>query len=101
MKIKKGDIILIMAGKDKGRKGKVLRTLPGEAMVVVEGMNIRKKHRKPKRSGEKGQVIEMPAPFSVSAVQFICTKCGKAARLGYRIEGQKKYRVCKKCGAEV
>ena len=101
MTIKKGDTIVVISGSDKGRKGKVLRTLPKEQTVVVEGMNIRKKHVKPKRAKEKGQVIEIPLPFSRARVMLVCAKCGKATRLGFRTEGKTKYRVCKKCGAQI
>ena len=100
MKIKKGDNILVTSGKDRGRKGKVIRVLPMVGRVVVEGMNVKKKHMKPRRAKEKGQIIEMPAPFSISNVKLICVKCGKAVKVGYRLEGERKYRVCKKCGAE-
>lgn len=99
MKIKKGDNVLVTAGKDRGRKGKVIRALPNEATVVVEGMAMRKKHMRPKKAGEKGQVIEMPSAFSVSNVQVVCGKCGKPTRVGYSVVGKEKSRVCKKCGA--
>ena len=92
---------MVIAGKDRGRKGKVLRSLPKETKIVVEGINIRKKHMRAKKSGEKGQVIEMPAALSVSNVKIVCGKCGKPVRVGYRIEGEKKLRICKKCDAEV
>ena len=101
MKIKKGDNILVTSGKDRGRKGKVIRVLPMVGRVVVEGMNVKKKHMKPRRAKEKGQIIEMPAPFSISNVKLICVKCGKAVKVGYRLEGERKYRVCKKCGAQI
>lgn len=99
MKIKKGDHVLIIAGKDRTRKGKILQVLPMEAGLVVEGMNIKRKHRRGKREGEKGQVVEIPGPMHVSNVKIVCPKCGKAARVGYKIEGGKKYRACKKCKA--
>ena len=101
MKIKKDDTILIISGKDKGRKGKVIEALPKKGKVIVEGINLRKKHVRPKKSGEKGQIITMPAPFDVSNVKLICSKCGKAVRLRYEIKEKKKYRVCKKCGQEI
>jgi len=100
MKIHKGDNILVISGKDRGRKGKVIRVLPEDERVVVEGINVKKKHMKPRRAKEKGQIIEMPAPFSISNVKIICTKCQKPVKVGYRLAGGKKYRVCKKCGAE-
>jgi len=101
MKIHKNDQVLIISGKDRGKKGKVLAVFPKEAAVVVEGSNIRKKHVKPKRSGEKGQVVETPAPIAVSNVKLICPKCGKLTRVGYKLVEDKKYRICKKCGGEI
>lgn len=98
MKIKKGDTVLIISGKDKGKRGKVLRSLPQEDRIVIEGIHLIKKHQRPKRAGEKGQLVTMPAPVHISNVKIVCSKCGKAARIGYKIEGDKKYRVCKKCG---
>ena len=97
MKIHKGDIILIISGKDRGRKGKVIAAFPKRRKVVVEGMSLRKKHVRPKKSGEKGQIIEVPAPLDISNVKLICSKCGQPARLGYETRGKKKYRICKKC----
>ncbi|MFH1657104.1 MAG: 50S ribosomal protein L24 [bacterium] len=106
MKIKKNDTVLIISGKDRSRKGKVIEAFPAKGKVIVEGMNIRKKHVKPKKSGAKGQLIESPGLISVSNVKIICPKCGVAARLGYKpkTENQKtkiKIRVCKKCGQEI
>jgi large subunit ribosomal protein L24 len=101
MKIKKGDTALIISGKDRGKTGKVLDVFPEQEKLVVEGVNIRKKHMKPKKSGEKGQIVEKPASFSVSNVKLICPKCGKPARVGYKVVGNKKHRICKKCQAEI
>jgi len=111
MKIKKGDNVLIISGKDKGKTAKVLKSFPKEVKILVEGVNLKKKHTKPKKQGEKGQVINSPAPINVSSVKLICSKCGKAVRIGYKIEkdptsprlqgATKKYRICKKCQAEV
>ncbi|HHE76884.1 MAG TPA: 50S ribosomal protein L24 [Candidatus Parcubacteria bacterium] len=101
MKIHKGDNVLIISGKDRGRKAKVLTVLSKEGKIVVEGINIKKKHIKPKKSGERGQIVEMPAPFDVSNVKLICPKCGKPTRIGYKIADKKKYRICKKCGQEI
>ncbi len=100
MKIKKGDTILIISGKDRLRKGKVLKVFSKERKVIVEGVNLRKKHVKQKRAGEKGQIIEMPAPIDVSNLKLICSKCGKATRVGYKYIKGKKERVCKNCGRE-
>ena len=101
MKIKKGDTVLIISGKDRGRKGKVLKALPKEQKVLVESINLKKKHVRPKREGEKGQIVQISAPIHVSNVKFICPKCGKATRIGYKIAENRKYRMCKKCGSEI
>lgn len=101
MKIKKGDTVLIISGKDKGRTAKILKSLPKEIKILVEGINLKNKHTKPKKQGEKGQVIRIPAPIDVSDVKFVCPKCGKAARIGYKIEKDRKYRICKKCKSKV
>lgn len=98
MKIKKGDNVLVIAGKDRGKAGKVILVLPKEEKIVVEGINKFKKHTKPKRQGEKGQRIEQNRPFSVSNVLFICPKCNKAVKLGTKInENKKHFRICRKC----
>ncbi|OGZ78897.1 MAG: 50S ribosomal protein L24 [Candidatus Staskawiczbacteria bacterium RIFOXYD2_FULL_37_9] len=97
MKIKKGDNILVIAGKDKGRTGKIMKSLPKNLKVLVEGINLKKKHVRPKREGEKGQVVEIPAALDVSNIKIICPKCGKATRIGYKTEGEVKNRICKKC----
>ncbi|MBI2574160.1 MAG: 50S ribosomal protein L24 [Candidatus Wildermuthbacteria bacterium] len=97
MKIKKGDTVQVIAGKDKGRKGKILKALPKESRVVVEGMNMRKKHVKARKAGEKGQTLSMPFPFDASNVLLACPHCGKATRVGYVVEGKEKRRMCKKC----
>ena len=101
MKIKKGDNVLITAGKDKGRTGKVTKAFPKELKVLVEGINAKKKHVRPKREGEKGQVVEIPSALDVSNVKMICPKCGKVTRVGYTIEKDIKKRVCKKCKQEI
>lgn len=106
MKIRKGDIVLVIKGKYQGKTGKVLKAIPKERRVVVEGVNIVKKHRRPRKEGEKGEIWETPAPIAVANVKLICKKCKKATRVGYRIEMKKrgektkrtKTRICKKCG---
>lgn len=101
MKIKKDDQVLIISGKDRGKKGKILNVFPKTEKVVIEGANIRKKHVKPKKSGEKGQVVETPSAIPSSNVKLICPKCGKASKIVYKFIEDKKYRVCKKCGQEL
>ena len=100
MKVRKSDTVLIISGKDRGKTGKVLKALPKESKVLVEGVNLRKKHRKPKRAGEKGQIVTLPSAISSSNVKLVCSKCGKAARAGYKIESVRKFRICKQCGQE-
>lgn len=97
MKIIKGDKVLILRGKDKGKSGKVIKAFPKENKVVVEGLNLIKKHIKPRRQGEKGRIVELPRAIFVSNVKLICPNCQKATRVGYRFEGQNKIRYCKKC----
>ncbi len=101
MKIKKDDKVVVLAGKDKGKQGKVLSADPKGGKVVVEGVNVATKHRKPRKQGEEGGIIKMETPIYVSKVQLVCPKCGKATRVGFKVEAGKKTRVCKKCGAEV
>ncbi|MEK7173553.1 MAG: 50S ribosomal protein L24 [Patescibacteria group bacterium] len=99
MRIKKGDNVKMLSGKDRGKTGAVLRAFPDRDKVVVDGLNIRKRHVRARKSGQKGEVVQFPAPVPVSNVQMLCGKCGKPARLGYQIIGDHKSRVCKKCGA--
>jgi large subunit ribosomal protein L24 len=101
MKIKKNDQIQIISGKDRGKRGKVLRTLPKSGKIVVEGLNLVKRHKRPRKGGEKGQRVEVPAPMGVSKVMIVCTRCGKAARIGYKVSGDHKSRICKKCKSEL
>jgi len=101
MKIKKGDQIQIIAGKDKGKAGKVLRVIPGNLRIVIEGLNLIKKHMKPKKGGEKGQRIEVPASINISNVMLVCPKCGKLTRVGFKVNKKDKLRICKKCKSEL
>ncbi|TAL49320.1 50S ribosomal protein L24 [Patescibacteria group bacterium] len=98
MKIKKGDTVYIHSGKDKGKKGKVLKALPRTLKVIVEGVNVKKVHRRPTRAGQKGQVIDKTAPIAAAAVMILDPKTGKPTRIGYREVGGKKVRVAKKSG---
>lgn len=105
MKIKKGDKVKIIAGKDKGKTGKVLQVFPSKNKASIEGRNLLIKHMRPRKEGEKGQRIEFPAPMNLSNVLLVCPKCNKATKVGYDYikigEGEKqekkKIRVCKKC----
>ena len=101
MELKKGDTVKILSGKDKGKSGKVVRAFPVENLILVEGVNVHKKHSKPKKQGQKGQIIEMPGAIKASSAQIMCSSCKKAVRIGQKVEGEKKVRVCKKCGASL
>ena len=101
MKIKKNDTILVITGKDKGKKGKVLKVFPRQGKVIVDGINIVKKHRRSKSEKEKGQVVEIPKPINSSNLKLVCPKCGLATRVGYSMNKKEKNRICKKCKQEV
>lgn len=101
MKIRKNDTILMIAGKDKGKKGKVILAIPQNQKIVVEGLNVVKKHSRPKKQGEKGQRILVPMALHISNVKLLCSKCGKATRVGYKLVQDKKFRICKKCKQEI
>jgi len=104
MKIKNGDTVLIISGKDKNKSGKVVEVFPKENKLMVENLNLVKKHVRPKKSGEKGQRVEVSRAIDASSVKLICTKCKKPTRIGYRLIFQgrdKKVRTCKKCGQEI
>lgn len=97
MKIKKNDNVMITTGKDRGKTGKVLQVLPKEDKVVVQSLNMRKVHARPKKQGEKGQIISKETPVNISNVMIVCPKCAKPARIGFLLEKGSKSRVCKKC----
>lgn len=97
MKIKKGDTVKMLSGKDRGKTGKVLHVRPQDATLSVEGLNVRTKHVKPRRSGEKGQRIQFPGFIASSKVMLVCSSCGKPTRVGAVLESGKKVRVCVKC----
>jgi len=101
MKIKKGDNVKILSGKDRGKSGKVLRILDKGERAIVEGLNLVKKHSKPRRQGEKGQRISVPASVDISNLMLVCPKCSKASRVGYKVSGKNKFRICKKCKSEI
>ena len=101
MKIKKDDKVVVLSGKDKGKQGKVLSADPKGAKVIVEGVNVATKHQKPRKQGEEGSIIKVETPIYASKVQLVCPKCGKATRVGFKVENGKKTRICKKCGAQL
>jgi large subunit ribosomal protein L24 len=99
MNVKKGDTVVVLSGKDKGKQGKVLGTIPSEDKVVVEEINMVTCHIKPRRQGETGGIVKREAALYASKVQVVCPKCKKGTRVAHRFEGDKKLRVCKHCGA--
>ena len=101
MNIKKDDNVIIIAGKDKGKKGAVIKAFPKENKVIVAGVNLLKKHQRPTKSGQKGQVIEKTMPINVSNVMLIDSKTGKQTRVGKKTVGDKKVRFAKKSGNEI
>ena len=101
MNVKKGDNVVVLSGKDKGKQGKVLGTVPAQDKVVVEGVNMATVHVKPRKQGETGGIMQREAALYACKVQVVCPKCGKATRVAHKVTGDKKVRVCKKCGAEI
>ena len=101
MNVKKGDTVVVLSGKDKGKQGKVLSTVPSEAKVVVEGINMVTCHLKARKQGEESTIVKREAALYASKVQVVCPKCGKATRVAHKITDGKKARICKKCGAEL
>lgn len=101
MKLKKGDTVKIMAGKDRGKTGKVLESMPDDTRIIVDGLNLVKKRSRPKRQGETGQMVAVPRPLPASRVMLVCPNCKNAVRVGYRMEGPAKVRFCKKCEATI
>ena len=99
MNIRKDDTVIVLSVKDKGKKGKVLSANPKAEKVVVEGVNVAAHHRKPRKQGEEGGILKIETPIYACKVQVVCPKCGKATRVAHKIEGDKKVRICKKCGA--
>jgi len=102
MRIRKGDEVEVIAGKDRGKRGTVQEADPTKRKVVVAGVNIAKRHTKPNpQRNVKGGIVDQPAPLDVSKVMLVCPRCGKATRVGAKIEDGEKSRVCKRCGEEI
>ena len=100
IKLKKKDTVLVIAGKDKGKKGEIKEVMPEARKVVVMGINIVSKHKKTTKE-KPGGIHKMEAPMSISNVQLVCPKCGKPARVKITIQGKEKMRACKKCGEAI
>ncbi len=98
MRIHKGDTVQVLSGNDKDKKGEVLEVIPKSGKVIVKGINVRKKHVKPKKQGEAGGIIPVECSIYASKVAVVCSKCGNPTKIGYKIDKDKKVRICKKCG---
>ena len=101
MNIKKNDTVIVLSGKDKGKKGKVLVAMPADNKVVVENVNVATCHTKPRRQGETGGIVKRETPIRACKVALFCNKCNKGVRVGFKVEDGKKTRICRKCGAEI
>ncbi len=101
MKLKKGDNVIIISGKDKGKKGKISTVLPKENKVIIEGLNLTKKHQRPRKSGEKGSVVDVAMPMNASNVMIVDPKTGTRSRIGKKKVGDKMVRISKKSSQEV
>ena len=101
MRIKKGDNVQVLSGNDKGKTGEVLEVNPKTNKIVVKGVNIRKKHIKARKPNEESGIIPVECSIPSSKVNVVCSKCGKATKVGYSMEKDKKIRICKKCGAKL
>lgn len=97
--IKTGDTVMVLSGKDKGKKGKVLSTMPSEGKIIVEGVSMASRHTKPRKQGQEGGILKKETPIYACKVMNVCAKCGKAARTGQKfLDSGEKVRYCKKCG---
>jgi large subunit ribosomal protein L24 len=101
MKLRKGDQVQVIAGKDLGKTGEVIRVLVDAEKVIVDGVNVAKRHQRATKATMQGGIIDKDMPIHVSNVAIVCTSCGKHTRIGYRIDGDAKVRVCRKCGKDL
>ncbi len=101
MKIRKGDQVQVIAGKDLGKTGEVTRVLVAADKVIVDGVNVAKRHQRATKATMQGGIIDKDMPIHVSNVAIVCTSCGKHSRIGYRMDGDTKVRVCRKCGKDL
>ena len=102
MKIRRGDRVRVLTGKDRGKEGEVMRAIPAEGRVIVDGVNIAKRHTRATRQTQQGGIIDKDMPIRVDNVAIVCSGCGKATRVGYRFDDQgRKVRICRKCKADL
>ncbi len=102
LKIRKGDRVRVLTGKDRGKEGEVMRAIPAAGKVIVDGVNVARKHQRPTRATKQGGIIDKDMPLPVANVALVCPSCGKPTRVGYKVDASgQKVRVCKKCGGEI
>ena len=100
--VRRGDTVAVIAGRERGKRGKVLRVLPADGRVLVEKLNMMKKHQRPTQKLRQGGIIERESPLALSNVLVVCSRCDKAARSGIKVLGDgRKVRVCKRCGESI
>ena len=101
LNVKKGDTVIVISGKDKGKKGKILTAMPKDSKVIVEGINIATKHQKPRNEKQAGGLLKIPTALNACKVMRVCPSCGKPTRTAYKIEDGIKVRVCKHCNETI
>ena len=102
MKIRKGDRVHVLTGKDRGKEGVVMRAIPKDRKVIVDGVNVAKKHQAPTRTTQQGGIIDKDMPLPVANVALVCPSCGKPTRVGYKVDNAgQKVRICRKCEGEI
>ena len=101
MRIKKGDTVKVLSGNDKGKTGEVLQIIQKKDKIIVKDVNVRKKHVKARKQGEEAGILSVECAIPSAKVNVVCPKCGKATRVGYSVEKDKKVRICKKCGTKL
>lgn len=101
MKLHKCDNVKIISGNDRGKSGKILSVFPDEGRVIIEGVNVRKKHVRSRTQRQKGEVVKVPLPIRASRVMLVCPQCAKAVRVGFRTEDGAKHRVCRACKKDI
>jgi large subunit ribosomal protein L24 len=100
-KIRKGDTVKVIRGRSRGEEGKVTRVIREKRMLIIEGVNLLKKHQRPRGQNKPSGIIEIPGPVRIDCVMLVCPKCNKPTRVGFSFENGKKVRVCKKCGEAI
>jgi len=101
IRVLKGDQVEVLAGKDKGKKGKIEKVLPGKGVVVIKGINMYKRHVKPQGQAKQGGIVTASRPIALCKVAVICSKCGKKTRVGYEVAKGEKVRICRKCKGQI